>query len=93
MKIFILKVKREIIRTQLEYLYFRLLLSRIFIYGLIGGCAKSNVNPVAFVLFLLMIPIFILGSILKPVSIPCYGTIIAILLPIVCANKYASRKK
>ena len=78
---------------QLKYLYFRLLLTRIRIYGFVLGCMKCNVNPVMFVLFLLMIPVFILGSILKPVSIPCYGTIIAILLPIVVMQEISSHKK
>jgi len=54
---------------------------------------KCNVNPVMFVLFLLMVPVFILGSILKPVAIPCYGTIIAILLPIVVMQEISSHKK
>ena len=93
MKIFFLKVKREILRTQLKYLYLRLLFSRICIYGFIEGCIKTKVNPVMFVLFLLMIPVFILGSILKPVAIPCYGTIIAILLPIVVMQEISSHKK
>ena len=93
MKIFILKVKREILRTQLKYLYLRLLFSRICIYGFIEGCIRTKVNPIILVLFLIMLPVFILGGILKPVAIPCYGTIVAILLPIVVMQEISSHKK
>lgn len=78
---------------QLKYLYLRLLFSRICIYGFIEGCIKTKVNPIMLVLFLLMVPVFILASILKQVAIPCYGTIIAILLPIVVMQEISSHKK
>ena len=50
------------------------------------GLAKCNINPITGVLFILLVGVFILGSLLRlldeRLGSTCYLTIIAIALPI-----------
>ena len=86
MRILYLLTKLFIIKLQIDIKKFQLILTRINKYGFTMGLVKCNINPVQAALFIMLVIVFILGSLLRLVDTrlgaTCYLTIIAIALPL-----------
>ncbi len=86
MKKLSLIIKLLRLKLSVEWLILKLIYYRIHNYGFILGLVKCNINPITGVLFILLVGVFILGSLLRlldeRLGSTGYLTIIAIALPI-----------